>query len=384
MKVALITDGLHPYVMGGMQRHSRMLVEHLPVHGVELTVFHTAYSKEGTAEAKELCSFSDEAKRRIQHVFVDYPERGRLPGHYIRESGSYSERLLERYHALGIECDFIYAQGLTGRAFIEAKKRGVCLPPIGVNCHGYEMFQRAANMRNKLEHLLLRRTFAQLTQQADYVFSFSGKIREIVEVQLGVSYSRIIQAPNAIDATWLRPSPSQFSGKRRFIFLGRYERRKGIEELHAVLSQWAGPEIEFVFIGPIPKDKQLDLPWVQYRGAVSDPASLKAELDQGDVLVCPSYSEGMPNVIMEAMARGLAIIATDVGAVAAVVDEDNGILVERLSLKALKSSIQQISCLPDKELSTMKAAALERVSTYTWGRISLDVVENIRSVVPSE
>ena len=358
-----------------------MLVEHLPVHGVELTVFHTAYSKEGTAEAKELCSFSDEAKRRIQHVFVDYPERGRLPGHYIRESGSYSERLLERYHALGIECDFIYAQGLTGRAFIEAKKRGANLPPIGVNCHGYEMFQRAANMLNKLEHLLLRRTFAQLTQQADYVFSFSGKIREIVEVQLGVSYSRIIQAPNAIDATWLRPSPSQFSGKRRFIFLGRYERRKGIEELHSVLNEWTGPEIEFVFIGPMPKEKQLDLPWVQYRGSVSDLGLLKAELDQGDVLVCPSYSEGMPTVILEAMARGLAIIATDVGAVASLVDTKNGILVERLSINALKSSILRVSCMLDEELSTMKSVSLKRVSNYTWDRVSSELVENIRSVV---
>ncbi|MGB0418765.1 MAG: glycosyltransferase family 4 protein, partial [Opitutales bacterium] len=71
---------------------------------------------------------------------------------------------------------------------------------------------------------------------------------------------------------------------------------------------------EFVFIGPIPKEKQLDLPWVQYRGSVSDQDALKAELDQGDVLVCPSYSEGMPTVILEAMARGLAIVATDVGA----------------------------------------------------------------------
>ena len=33
-----------------------------------------------------------------------------------------------------------------------------------------------------------------------------------------------------------------------------------------------------------------------------------------DVLICPSYSEGMPNVIIEAAARGLAIIATNVGA----------------------------------------------------------------------
>lgn len=385
MRIALVTDGLHPYVMGGMQRHSTMLAQHLPAHGVELVVFHTAHSKEAIADAKALSGFSGEVKKRIQHIFVDYPERGRLPGHYIGDNYRYSQRVLEAYFKLNQQFDFIYAKGLTGYAFVEAKKEGMALPPIGMKAHGYEMFQRAANLRVKLEHLLLRPSFAKLTRDSDFVFSYGGKISEILRERLQVAKERIIEIPTGIDPSWLVDSVRPVSGnKRRFIFLGRYERRKGIEELHAVLSQWAGPEIEFVFIGPIPKDKQLDLPWVQYRGAVSDPASLKAELDQGDVLVCPSYSEGMPNVIMEAMARGLAIIATDVGAVAAVVDEDNGILVERLSLKALKSSIQQISCLPDKELSTMKAAALERVSTYTWGRISLDVVENIRSVVPSE
>ena len=37
-------------------------------------------------------------------------------------------------------------------------------------------------------------------------------------------------------------------------------------------------------------------------------------LDSADTLVLPSISEGMPNVILEAMSRGLSIIATDVGA----------------------------------------------------------------------
>ena len=384
MRIALVTDGLHPYVMGGMQRHSTMLAQHLPAHGVELVVFHTAYSKETIAEAKVLSGFPDEVKKRIKHIFVEYPKRGRLPGHYIRDNYRYSQRVLEAYLQLNKQFDFIYAKGLTGHAFVEAKKEGMALPPIGMKAHGYEMFQRAANLRVKLEHLLLRPSFAKLTRDSDFVFSYGGKISEILRERLRVADERIIEIPTGIDPSWLVDSIRPVaSDKRRFIFLGRYERRKGIEELHAVLSGWTGPEIEFVFIGPIPKEKQLNLPWAQYRGSVSDPGALKAELDQGEVLVCPSYSEGMPNVIMEAMARGLAIIATDVGAVASVVDATNGILVERLSIKALKSSIQQISFLPDEELSTMKSASLKRVSNYTWGRVSLDVVENIRSAVSS-
>ena len=381
IKIALITDGLHPYVMGGMQRHSTMLAQHLPAHGVELVVFHTAHSETGITASKALEGFSESVKAQIQHVFVEYPKRGRLPGHYIRDSRKYSERLLQSYREQEIECDFIYAQGLTGRAFIEAKGEGRQLPPIGVNCHGYEMFQRAASLRNKLEHLLLRRTFAQLTQQADTVFSFSGKIREIVENRLGICPEKIIQVPNAIDASWLRSGPSPSSGRSRFVFLGRYERRKGIEELHAVLSDWQGPEIEFVFIGPIPKEKQLDLPWVQYRGSISGSDALQAELDLGDVLVCPSYSEGMPTVILEAMARGLAIVATDVGATRELVDDGNGKLIPTLTVGALQSALLAMSALPDGDLDTMKAMSLSRVSEYTWEQVSLDTLNSIEGVL---
>ena len=70
MKIALITDGLQPYVMGGMQRHSSMLVQHLPAHGVELVVFHTAHSESVIAAAKALAGFPEAVKANIEHVFV--------------------------------------------------------------------------------------------------------------------------------------------------------------------------------------------------------------------------------------------------------------------------------------------------------------------------
>lgn len=381
MRIALITDGLHPYVMGGMQRHSTMLALHLPAHGVELVVFHTAHSETAIAAAKIVEGLPGLVQGKIQYIFVEYPKKGRLPGHYIQDGYQYSKRLLEAYRENAIECDFIYAQGLSSRAFIEAKRNGTVLPPIGVNCHGYEMFQRSASVRNKLEHLLLRKTFKDLTQQADYVFSFSGQIREIVEMRLRVDEPRILEVPNGIDGSWIRSCPSTSNRLRRFIFLGRYERRKGIEELHSVLNNWRGPEIEFVFVGPIPKEKQLNLPWVQYRGAISDPDALQAELDQGDVLVCPSYSEGMPTVILEAMARGLAIVATDVGATSEIVNKKNGILIEQLSKQALKTALLQACSWNAKELHLKKVSSLRRVENYSWHRVAEVTTQKIQSTL---
>jgi glycosyltransferase involved in cell wall biosynthesis len=381
MRIALLTNGLHPYVIGGMQRHSSMLSQHLVLRGAELVVFHTAYSRSEIQAARTLDGFPEPIKKEVEHVFVEYPKQGRFPGHYIRDSYQYSKNILYQWARCENAFDFIYAQGLTGRAFIEAKQRGYDLPPIGVNCHGYEMFQRAANLRNKLEHLLLRRTFARITQQADYVFSFSGRIREIIENRLSVDSNKIIQIPNAIDASWMRGKHKPSSKKRRFIFLGRYERRKGIKELHDALNEWDRVEIEFVFIGPIPQEKQLKLPWVHYRGSIVDSKVLQSELDQGDVLVCPSYAEGMPTVILEAMARSLAIIATDVGATRELVDNDNGHLISKLTTNTLKVAIKNMSSLSDQELDKMKATSLEKVSKYTWDIVSKDTLKSIAETI---
>jgi len=380
MRIALITDGLHPYVMGGMQRHSSMLVQHLATHGVKLVVFHTAHSESAIAAAKALDGRSGAVKAKVEHVFVEYPERGRLAGHYIRDSFQYSQRLLEAYRAQGGEFDFIYAQGLTGRAFIEAKRNGMVLPPIGVNCHGYEMFQRAANLKEKLQHWMLRPTFRKLTLGADFVFSFSGKIREIVEYRIGVPAAKIIQVPNAVDVSWLRAAPSPVTSKLKFVFLGRYERRKGIEELHAVLGAMVEPAFEFHFIGPIPSEKQLSASWIYYHGSISDSSQLIALLDAADILVCPSHAEGMPTVILEAMARGLAIVATDVGATRELVDDENGQLIPKLTIEVLQSALLAMSALSDEDLDAMKSASLSRVSNYSWEQVSLDTLQAIKRI----
>ena len=53
---------------------------------------------------------------------------------------------------------------------------------------------------------------------------------------------------------------------------------------------------------------------VIHHGVIRDRQKLMATLDECDVLLLPSLSEGMPIVVLEAKARGLRVIATDVGA----------------------------------------------------------------------
>ena len=60
---------------------------------------------------------------------------------------------------------------------------------------------------------------------------------------------------------------------------------------------------------------------VIHHGVIRDKNDLMSTLDECDVLLLPSLSEGMPTVILEAAARGLPAIASDVGAVSEVISQ---------------------------------------------------------------
>lgn len=82
----------------------------------------------------------------------------------------------------------------------------------------------------------------------------------------------------------------------------------------------------------------------EFLGSVSDPATLYSELD---LLVLPSRSEGLPNVLLEGLAANLPVIATAVGAVPDVLGSpDAGQLIEPESVAALGDSIDAALARP--------------------------------------
>jgi len=92
--------------------------------------------------------------------------------------------------------------------------------------------------------------------------------------------------------------------------------------------------------------------------------------------VSPSYSEGMPTVILEAMACGNAIIATNVGSNSTMVSNANGWLIEDDIKKALKvSMINAMTLSKDKHLA-LKRKSLEIVSdNFVWDKVVLNYLK---------
>ena len=86
--------------------------------------------------------------------------------------------------------------------------------------------------------------------------------------------------------------------------------------------------------------------------------------------MCPSYSEGMPNVILEAMSRGLAIMATDVGAVRLLVSEDNGILLNNCNEILIRKAISKFILMDRKLILNMKENSIQIIKeNFLWQNI---------------
>jgi len=71
MQIALITDGIWPYVMGGMQKHSYYLCKYLAQNKVNIHLFHYNNSN---FDVNKLEFFSDEERKYIQSSIVDFPK----------------------------------------------------------------------------------------------------------------------------------------------------------------------------------------------------------------------------------------------------------------------------------------------------------------------
>ncbi|HWR04516.1 MAG TPA: glycosyltransferase family 4 protein [Humidesulfovibrio sp.] len=164
--------------------------------------------------------------------------------------------------------------------------------------------------------------------------------------------------PNGVDLGPQAPAPA-CGGPRRILFVGALNARKGIQDLVAVAGSRAfaaRADVEFLLVGESTPDiTPATLPGnVRLTGPLP-PEQLPGLYAGAAVFVLPSYSEGMPMVILEAMAHGLPVVATPVGAVPLLVqDGQTGRLVPPGDRQALRDSL--LSLIADPALAARLGA----------------------------
>jgi glycosyltransferase involved in cell wall biosynthesis len=378
--IILLTDGLHPFVVGGMQKHSRLFAEYIAKCGIQVIIYHYLEQGDQKSEGQIIEIFSKEARKNIQLRTFEYYDVDRLPGHYLRSQRRISRLYLDRLKTENCKPIMVYTKGFVGGEVIQHRSDLPFNAPIAVKFHGMNMFQKQPNWKGEITKYTLRPTVRRIMNNADVVFSYGGKITDIISAQLSKP-EKIIELPSGIEEDWLNEFVNLKTPQiRSFIFVGRKDPLKGLKEMYQAIARI--PENlnwKLQIVGPFDPMDQLEHSKIEYIGEVRDAEKLKELYDDNDVLLCPSISEGMPNVIMEAMSRGLAIIATDVGATASLVDSQNGSLIEPGNIDHLTDSMIQMIQLREAELIEMRKRSIQRIAEkFTWEKIGLKFLESIQ------
>ncbi len=375
MRVALITDGIWPYVIGGMQKHSYFLVKYFLQNAVYVDLYHC---NESHYDISKLEFFTEEEKKYLNSFVFTFPKYKKYPGHYFKESYDYSSSLYETF-AKQSKVDYIYTKGYCGWRFIKEKKKGVILPPIAIRLHGYEILQKTNSLKNKIRKIMYMPLVSYLNQNADYVYSYGGKLTQMTQDAFHLPSAKMIEISTGISQTWLNENVI-VQKQRTFCFVGRYDIRKGIVELHEALSQIISlHDFKFHFIGELPEELKIKHSSIIYHGVLKSEESIKKILRESDFLVAPSHSEGMPNVIVEAMASGCGIVTTDVGAISVLVSKDEGFLIPPFSSEAIKAVLEILIQMPEAKILEYKHKALNKVkNNFLWEKVIQKEIEEIK------
>lgn len=376
MRIAIFTDGIYPITLGGMQKHSFYLAKYFAQKKHYVDLYFGADSKEEIDSLKS--KFNSEEISFINFYDVKWSKKYKFPAHYILENYIYSKNIYKTFIKTE-KPDFIYIQGFAGWYYLTKKENNI---PTGINFHGIEMFQTIPSFKSFLEYQLLRPFVKWNINKSDYTFSLGGKLTNLLKKN---TKTPVLETPIGITSDWLlKDAKSANKDIRKFIFIGRYERRKGIDELNEVIISLPKQyKFNFDFIGPIPKEKQLKgYDNITYHGAIYDEEKVKSLLSESDILVSASWSEGMPTVILEAMARGCAIIATDVGAVAEQVNSNNGALIPAGDKKALSDAMIKFISMDSEELHKMKEASFKIIKDkFLWNKVIEQTIESITNII---
>lgn len=360
LKILFLADGIHPFTIGGMQKHSSELVYGLLEAGSSVTLIFSVDHDQNLpsdVEVHEKIGLKPEMINNLKLKSLNFPSPGKFPGHYIKESYRFSEMI---YSFIKVELkkfDFVFAQGFTAWKLLEEKSKGEIIPPIGVHFHGLNMFQKTFGWKAGMIARVFRNPVEKNLKMTDYIFSYGGKFKEIYKT-LGVEKKCIFQ-PIGIDADEIRKEIKPAGKIIRFVFIGRNDKVKGLNVYHDAIRKIPDGKFEFIFVGDVPEKFHIARTDCSYRGKVGDKEKNEI-LESSDVLVCPSYSEGMPYVILEAMANGLIVLSTDVGAISEMMDDSNGIMIPPSDPFKLKEAILRIGNMEKVTLNSMKNKSLEK------------------------
>lgn len=205
--------------------------------------------------------------------------------------------------------------------------------------------------KRNLLRALVERLYSAALKRCDKVF-FQNPDDEELFRHLGLLpvkvSSRVVNGSGVDVGTY---TPAELPAEPRFLLIARLLGDKGVREYAEAARRIRSrhPEATFDLVGWIDDnpdaiaqstlDSWMSDGTLRFHGRLSD---VRPAIARCGVYVLPSYREGTPRTVLEAMAMGRAIITTDApGCRETVVDGENGLLVEVKSIDSLEVAMQR-------------------------------------------
>lgn len=159
----------------------------------------------------------------------------------------------------------------------------------------------------------------------------------------------------------------EISSQNKIVYIGWIIKEKGIEELleaYEILKPNISPDVRLELIGPANSEyisylhEKYSFEGVEYLGELEHGLAMR-ELASAEIFILPSYTEGFPNVILEAMALKKPIIATNVGAIPDIL-ADTGIIIHPQDIDAIVSAVSKLMAAAE-ERKVLGINAFDRV-----------------------
>ena len=236
-----------------------------------------------------------------------------------------------------------------------------------------------ARVKRAAVHVAARAAYGLSLRFADTVLFQNGDDRAaFARMWLTHARQRIgLVNGSGVDLSHFRPAPMP-EGPITFLMIARLLRDKGVYEYVEAARQVKRmrPDARFVLVGPFDANPTAVKPeelaaWVregtiEYEGAVDD---VRPAIEAAHVFVLPSYREGCPRTVLEAMAMGRPVITTDVpGCRETVEDGLNGFLVPARDPQALAQALGRAA---GADLGVMAANGLAVAERFDAARVSV-------------
>jgi glycosyltransferase involved in cell wall biosynthesis len=229
------------------------------------------------------------------------------------------------------------------------------------------VFLPALIMMQFFENLLFKKvdTFYPLSdEEAKYIENLARKSeKKFLTMGIGDKYFKKFNKEK------IRKKLKLDLKKKYILYLGRIKSTKGIKELLDSIGKFENEDLELLLVGEGSDSEKYKNYLVEngiknarFLGAIYGDAKLDY-LAACNCLILPSYTEGAPVVLMEAIARNLPVIATNVGGIPKMIKGGReGIIIKPKSKDDIVRAIKEI-------LKWKKKSISEFAEKYKWGKI---------------